>query len=395
MIKKGEVMKATKLLSATALVLGFAATAQAQSSVTLYGILDGGIRYQTVSVQNQNSASNFGAAYGVQSGNRFGLRGVEDIGNGNRVTFTLESGFDLGNGTSGQSNRLFGRQSWLGIENDKWGLARIGRQYNLATDYFGAVDPFSQGFGQANIGAAFGAANTLRMSNAIKYQSPTMAGFKVGAAYSFANGMSNTAIDNRTAVAGSSNYNFESNNNVRQLSLGANYANGPVYAALSYDKIYAPSASISQSNPSSWNLGGAYDLKVVKLSAAYGQTRGGYILGQGNGATGAGANLNGNPANANGEVIFDQNMGYNSYLLGATVPVNAASRVMLSWTLLTPNTNMKDVYNAQNQSAYSLGYTYDLSKRTNLYTYVSYMDNLATIDTAKSTVVGVGMRHQF
>jgi general bacterial porin, GBP family len=388
-------MKATKLLSATALVLGFAATVQAQSSVTLYGILDGGIRYQTVSVQNQNSASNFGAAYGVQSGNRFGLRGVEDIGGGNRITFTLENGFDLGNGSIGQSGRLFGRQSWLGIENNAWGLARIGRQYNLATDYFGAVDPFSQGFGQANIGAAFGAANTLRMSNAIKYQSPTMAGFKVGAAYSFANGMSNTAIDNRTAVVGSSNYNFESNNNVRQLSLGANYANGPVYAALSYDKIYAPSTAISQSNPSSWNLGGAYDLKVVKLSAAYGQTRGGYILGQGNGATGAGANLNGNPANANGEVIFDQNMGYNSYLLGATVPVNTASRVMLSWTLLTPNTNMKDVYNAQNQSAYSLGYTYDLSKRTNLYSYVSYMDNLATIDTAKSTVVGVGMRHQF
>lgn len=388
-------MKATKLLSATALVLGFAATAQAQSSVTLYGILDGGIRYQTVSVQNQNSASNFGAAYGVQSGNRFGLRGVEAIGGGNRVTFTLESGFDLGNGTSGQTNRLFGRQSWLGVENDAWGLARIGRQYNLATDYFGAIDPFSQGFGQANIGAAFGAANTLRMSNAIKYQSPTMAGFKVGAAYSFANGMSNTAIDNRTAAAGSSNYNFETNNNVRQLSLGANYANGPFYAALSYDKIYAPSTAISNSNPSSWNLGGVYDLKVVKLSAAYGQTRGGYILGQGNGATGAGASLNGNPANANGEVIFDQNMGYNSYLLGATVPVNAASRVMLSWTLLTPNTNMKDVYNAQNQSAYSLGYTYDLSKRTNLYTYVSYMDNLATIDTAKSTVIGVGMRHQF
>lgn len=387
-------MKATKLLSATALVLGFAATAQAQSSVTLYGILDGGIRYQTVSLQDQ-SASNFGAAYGVQSGNRFGLRGVEAIGGGNRITFTLESGFDLGNGTNGQSNRLFGRQSWLGIENDAWGLARIGRQYNLATDYFGAIDPFSQGFGQANIGAAFGAANTLRMSNAVKYQSPTMAGFKVGAAYSFANGMSNTAIDNRSAVIGSTNYNFESNNNVRQLSLGANYANGPFYAALSYDKIYAPSNSIAVSNPSAWNLGGTYDFKVAKLALAYGQTRGGYILGQGNGATGAGLNLNGNPANAAGDVIFDQNMGYNSYLIGTTVPVNAVSRVMLSFTMLTPNTNMKDAYNAQNQSAYNLGYTYDLTKRTNLYTYVSYMDNLATVDTAKSTVIGVGVRHQF
>jgi predicted porin len=56
---------------------------------------------------------------------------------------------------------------------------------------------------------------------------------------------------------------------------------------------------------------------------------------------------------------------------------------------------MKDVYNAQNQSAYNLGYTYDFTKRTNAYAYVSYMDNLATVDTAKSTVVGVGLRHQF
>ena len=387
-------MKFNKLSAAVLATMALGTTAQAQSSVTLYGILDAGLRYQTVSLQDQ-SASNFGAAYGVQSGNRFGLRGVEDVGGGNRVTFVLESGFELGNGTSGQSNRLFGRQAYLGVENDAWGLARIGRQYNLATDYFGAVDPFSQGFGQASIGAAFGVTNILRMSNSVKYQSPTMSGFKVGAAYSFASGMSNTAIENNRAVAGTTGYNFESNNNVRQLSLGGNYTNGPVYAALSYDKIYAPSASISQSNPSSWNLGGAYDLKVAKLSAAYGQTRGGYILGQGNGATGAGVNLNGNPSNNTGEVIFDQNMGYNSYLLGATVPVNATSRVMVSWTLLTPNTNMKDAYNAQNQSAYNLGYSYDFTKRTNAYAYVSYMDNLATVDTAKSTVVGVGLRHQF
>jgi predicted porin len=387
-------MKVTHKLAVLTAAMGLSFAATAQSSVTLYGILDAGIRYQTVSLQGA-SASNFGAAYGVQSGNRFGLRGVEDIGNGNRVTFVLESGFNLGNGTSDQSNRLFGRQAYLGVENNAWGLARIGRQYNLASDYFGAVDPFSQGFGQANIGAAFGAANTLRMSNAIKYQSPLMSGFRAGAAYSFANGMSNTAIDGTTTAAGSTAYNFETNNNVRQLSLGANYTNGPVYAALSYDKIYAPTSSISASNPSSWNLGGAYDLKVAKLSAAYGQTRGGYILGQGNGATGAGLNLNGNPSNNTGEVIFDQNMGYNSYLLGATVPVNTTSRVMVSWTLLTPNTNMKDTYNAQNQSAYNLGYTYDFTKRTNAYAYVSYMDNLATVDTAKSTVVGVGLRHQF
>lgn len=387
-------MKVTHKLAVLAAALSFGSLASAQSSVTLYGILDAGIRYQTVSVQGQ-SASNFGAAYGVQSGNRLGFRGVEDIGNGNRVTFTLENGFELGNGTTGQGGRLFGRQAWLGVENNDWGYARVGRQLNFATENMYGIDPFLQAFGQAGAGAAFGTTNTLRMSNAIKYQSPTMAGFKVGAAYSFSNGMSNTAIENGRAVAGTTNYNFETNNNVRQVSLGGNYTNGPAYVALSYDKIYAPSNAISSSNPSSWNLGGAYDLQVVKLSAAYGQTRGGYILGQGNGATGASINLNGNPANANGEVIFDQNMGYNSYLLGATVPVNAVSRVMLSWTLLTPNTNMKDAYNAQNQSAYSLGYTYDFTKRTNVYAYVTYMDNIATVDTSKSTAVGVGVRHQF
>jgi predicted porin len=56
---------------------------------------------------------------------------------------------------------------------------------------------------------------------------------------------------------------------------------------------------------------------------------------------------------------------------------------------------MKDAYNAQNQSSFNLGYTYDFTKRTNLYTYVGQTVNYATIDTAKSTVVGVGIRHNF
>ena len=84
-------MKVTHKLAVLTAAMGLSFAATAQSSVTLYGILDAGIRYQTVSLQGA-SASNFGAAYGVQSGNRFGLRGVEDIGNGNRVTFVLENG---------------------------------------------------------------------------------------------------------------------------------------------------------------------------------------------------------------------------------------------------------------------------------------------------------------
>jgi predicted porin len=93
--------------------------------------------------------------------------------------------------------------------------------------------------------------------------------------------------------------------------------------------------------------------------------------------------------------VFAPGVGYNSYIIGATIPVNAVSRVMVSVLMLTPNTNMKDAYNAQNQTSYNLGYTYDFTKRTNLYTYIGQTTNYATVDTAKSTVVGLGMRHQF
>jgi GBP family porin len=388
-------MKVTHKLAVLAAALALGSAAQAQSSVTLYGILDGGLRYQTVSLQNQDSATNAGMAYGSQSANRLGFRGVEDLGNGNRVAFTIESGFDLGNGNAQQGGRMFGRQAWLGAENDAWGYARMGRQYNFATDYMYAVDPMGQSFGQGSIGAAFGTANINRVSNMVKYQTPRYSGFQAGVGYSFATGTNNVFVSDNRATTGFSNYNFETNNNVRQATLGANYANGPVYVALTYDKVYAPTNAPTAANPSAWILGGAYDLKSVKLSAAYGQTRGGYLLGQGNNISGAGFNVNDSRVAGNGEYIFDQNMGYNSYLLGATVPVNSTSRVLMSWTMLTPNTNMKDAYNAQNQSAYNLAYTYDFSKRTNLYSYVSYMDNLATVDTAKSTVVGVGIRHQF
>ena len=384
-----------KTLLAAALLAGFAGAASAQSSVTLYGIIDGGLRYNKVSIDNGSGASNFGLAYGQQSGNRFGLRGVEDIGGGSRVTFQLENGFEFGNGTLQQGGRIFGRQAWIGVENNSWGYVRIGRQTNFATEYVGIpVDPFGTGFGQLNMGAAFGVANTDRISNAIKYQTPNMSGFQAGVGYSFATG--NTGVYTAAAGGGASTgsaYNFATQNNMRQLTLGAKYANGPIYVAASYDKIYAQESKGQNASISSWNIAGTYDFKVVKLAAGYGQTRDGAVLGQGTGVTGAG-NFN-NIGAGNGEVIFAPAVGTNSYIVGATVPVNTVSRVLLSWTMLTPNTNMKDAYNAQNQTAYNIAYTYDFTKRTNMYAMFGYMANVGTVDTVKSTLVGLGLRHQF
>jgi len=322
-----------KTLLAAALLAGFAGAASAQSSVTLYGILDAGLVYKNVKYSTTDANnSEFGMAYGTQSGNRLGFKGVEDMGSGNRLTFQLENGFDIGNGTAGQASRLFGRQAWFGVENDAWGYARMGRQLNLATDYFGALDPFAQGFAQANIGAVFGSTNTYRLSNALKYQTPTMGGFTAGVMYSFATGVDSLYVNNGVNVSSGTGYNYDTTNNTRQISLGAKYANGPIYAAVSYDKLYGASGIAGGSpdaSPSEWNLGASYDFNVVKINAVYGQTRGGWMGGQNNqGNSGAVipsvASVFGNGAN-----IYDTNWGVNSYQVGLTAPIGGKQSVRI------------------------------------------------------------------
>jgi predicted porin len=376
-----------KTLLAAALLAGFAGAASAQSSVTLYGVLDGGLRYSSVSLANGTGVTNFGGAYGVQSGNRWGMKGVESLGNGNNAMFQIESGFDMGNGAGQQGGRLFGRASWVGLQNTAWGDVRLGRMTNLTSDWMvGGLDPFAAGFGQLNMGHAFTSGNTVRLDNVLMYRTPVMSGFQAGLGYSFATGL--------TSNGGTTGYGFATSNNSRQITAGLKYANGPFYAAATYEKAYAAeSTAMNGQSINNWNIGGSYDLKVVKIGVAYGQTRDGFWAGSGAGGTGA--TLAVNPAGNSNALVFAPSVGYNSYIVGATIPVNAVSRVLLSWTMIAPNTNMKDAYNAQNQSSFNLGYTYDFTKRTNLYTYVGQTQNYATVDTAKSTIVGVGIRHQF
>jgi len=376
-----------KTLLAAALLAGFAGAASAQSSVTLYGVLDGGLRYSSVSLANGTGVTNFGGAYGVQSGNRWGMKGVESLGNGNNAMFQIESGFDMGNGAGQQGGRLFGRASWVGLQNAAWGDVRLGRMTNLTSDWMvGGLDPFAAGFGQLNMGNAFTSGNTVRLDNVLMYRTPTMSGFQAGLGYSFATGL--------TSNGGTTGYGFATSNNSRQITAGLKYANGPFYAAATYEKAYAAeSTAMNGQSVNNWNIGASYDLKVVKLGVAYGQTRDGFWAGSGAGGTGA--TIAPTPSGSSNALVFAPSVGYNSYIVGATIPVNAVSRVLLSWTMIAPNTNMKDAYNAQNQSSFNLGYTYDFTKRTNLYTYVGQTQNYATVDTAKSTIVGVGIRHQF
>src|SRR5699024_4330472 len=186
-----EISHMKKTLLAAALMVGFAGVAQAETSVTLYGVVDGGIGYQRVKDSNADAkATRTGLLSGVQRGNRWGLRGSEDLGDGLRFIFQLESGFDIATGNQAQgdanNDRLFGREAHFGLAGDNWGQLTFGRQTTVTSLYMpGVASPFGASFMQANYGATFSAANTTRYDNMIQYQTPSFAGFQAGLSYSF------------------------------------------------------------------------------------------------------------------------------------------------------------------------------------------------------------------
>ena len=152
-------------------------------------------------------------------------------------------------------------------------------------------------------------------------------------------------------------------------------------------------------------IGGAYDFEVVKVSAAYGQTKGGWI--QATSLTGlfTSGSPTLNTSTAPGSVlptnVYSDDFKSQQWMLGVSAPIGGATSVFGSWQ----RANVKDssLYTTgnafagedSNMNVYSLGVTYDLSKRTNLYALGSYTNNYGFIDGLKSTLVGVGIRHRF
>lgn len=133
-----------KLFAAAVAALA-AGGAYAQSSVTLYGVVDAGIEYQN---HQPNAAGQTGSHdvvrlnSGNMSGSRWGLRGVEDLGGGLKGVFVLESGFSVDTGTSGQGNRLFGRQAFVGVQSN-YGTLTLGRHQTPFYDFGLAFDPMA------------------------------------------------------------------------------------------------------------------------------------------------------------------------------------------------------------------------------------------------------------
>jgi predicted porin len=195
--------------------------AYAQSSVTLYGIIDEGINYNS----NMGGHRSYAMQSGVGNGNRWGLRGTEDLGGGIKSLFVLENGFDLNTGKLGQGGLEFGRQAYVGLGSN-YGSLTLGRQYDAVLDMPGPFEVGNQWGG--NVGAHPGDLDnfngTIRTNNSVKYRSVSYGGMTFEGVYSLG------------GVAGDVTRN-------QAWSAGAAYQNGPFAMGVGYMNVRDPNLS--------------------------------------------------------------------------------------------------------------------------------------------------------
>ncbi|WP_318827248.1 porin [Burkholderia cepacia] len=193
-----------KNLIVTALSGVFVTVAHAQSSVTLYGLIDAGITY----TNNQHGHSAWQETSGSVNGSRWGLRGTEDLGGGMKAIFTLENGFGINNGALKQNGREFGRQAFVGLAHDSYGSLTLGRQYDSVVDYLGPLSLTGTQYGGTQFAHPFdndNLNNSFRINNSVKYQSANYGGLKFGALYGFSN---STSFANNRAYSGGVSYSY-------------------------------------------------------------------------------------------------------------------------------------------------------------------------------------------
>ncbi|MFM0283986.1 porin [Paraburkholderia sediminicola] len=211
-----------KALATSALGL-VALGAHAQSSVTLYGIVDTGIGYQSSSTSLGSTTGGHSAVKmvnGIWAGSRFGLKGAEDLGGGTKAIFQLEEGFNSASGAESVSGLMFSRQAYVGVANATYGTFTAGRQY---TAYYSLLSPYSPttwltGAYGAHPGDIDSLDTLYRANNSLVYTSPSMYGLTVSGSYSLG------------GVAGSTNAGST-------ISGAVQYLNGPFGIAAGYQRI--------------------------------------------------------------------------------------------------------------------------------------------------------------
>lgn len=310
-------------------ILGSVATlAHAQSSVTVYGIVDTGFS----SIDNGDERTN-GLTSGNDSASRIGFKGVENLGAGLQAEFKLENGI---NSDDGSGTTAFSRYAYIGL-NGGFGKVRMGRQDNQISEALIKLDPFAAaGIGNVRNFIAGGGV-PQRQPNMLTWLSNNYNGFSGSLGYIFGE------------VAGDNGAN-------RGIGAQLSYENGPLNIQLAYQKQnYTGSANVlgfsgtgADLDDKTVLLGATYDFSVLKLHGFYGERK-----------------LEGPATVAALGGTTDLDDKIRTAMLGVTIRFGASA----IRTDYIRNDN-KDIDNADN-SIWVLSYTYSLSKRTTLYaTYV-------------------------
>jgi len=381
-----------KSLLALAALGTFAGAAHAQSSVTLYGIVDAGLAY----ANNIGGNKLYETSAGNLQGDRWGLRGTEDLGGGLKALFVLENGFNAFSGKLGQGGDEFGRQAYVGLSS-QFGTVTLGRQYDSVVDYTGALEVGSQWatFYAAHPGDLDNMNNSNRVNNSIKYASANYSGITFGGLYSLG------------GVAGQFNRN-------QIFSAGLGYAQGPLVLGAGYFNVKNPNYSFFGNNSSSsatasnmtgsqvysgfasaktqqvLSAGGAYTFGPATVGATYSNTQ---FKDLGQTAVAGARAVSGNAKFHNAELNFKYQLTP-ALLLGAAYDYTKA-------------------YSIANEKIHQgvLGADYFLSKRTDLYvdgiyqhasgtnslnaTATAQINGLSASSTANQVAAIVGIRHTF
>lgn len=323
-----------KSLLALAVLGAFAGVAQAQTSVTIYGSFDAGVRYQN----NQDAAGHSRltmGSNGTYNSNRIGFKGVEDLGGGLNAHFTLESGFNSGTGALDNSAFLFQRSAFVGL-GGQWGSLDLGRQYTVAFKTVGAYDPFNYKFtGIIPLTGASVSAGT-RQNNDIQYTG-TFGPITARAEWALGE------------QAGSAR-------NGSTQGLGVTYANGPISVGGAYT-LRKPNVAVAVPGTTTtpapnyqdnrdWTLGGAYTFGPARVALGYAKERQDLAIGS-----------------------FDQK----NWWVGGSYDITPAMGLTAAYYDTRVSTDNVSAFNGSGKRQLLIvGATYALSKRTNLYADIDY-----------------------
>jgi len=373
----------TMKLKHTAIALlalsAFTGSAYAQSSVTLYGIVDTGMLYNS----NVKGSSEFAMSQATSS--RWGLKGAEDLGGGLQSVFDLENGFTTATGTLSQGGLEFGRKAFVGLSSSSWGTVTLGRQYSVSNDFTAS---FASGGDWAASGLGYGTRasdvdnvdTSNRIENSLKYESAVFNGLQFGAMYSFG-GQAGNVTKSEVIDAGVSY-----SNGPFKFGVGYDFTKDPYYATFGDQGNSSTSATGTNDNINNTIYGGyasagAQQIVVVGGSYTTGPATIGLVYSNTQflslGSVAAGGAI-GAPKYTSGSATF------NSGEVNLKYMVNPA--LQLSGAYIYTRNSGADGFKGASYNQFNLGAMYNLSTRTFLYAIAFYEKASGTDSTGKAAV---------